>query len=292
MNSQTAIQELLCERGGVLLLRDAGALRGSLRWHHRRGNLVSLLPGVYTTPELADDHATRALAVTRYDPSAVVVGASAAALTGWPRLAPNTITAAVSGEARRFPGFEFVHRTVAPDWIRSVCGVPCASEVLTAVDLIPERGGELVDDVLRRHPSRGEWALEQLWRAYRDHPKRPGNQARREILTDSRDRPWSEAERAAHRLLRSSGLTGWMTNHPVTIEGMNYFLDAAFPGRMLGVEVNGFERHTQREVFEDDHWRRNALTLAGWTVLEFTWRMIQDHPESFVTTVQNALLWR
>jgi len=29
--------------------------------------------------------------------------------------------------------------------------------------------------------------------------------------------------------------------------------------------------------------------LAGWTVLRFTWRMIEDEPEAFVRTIREAL---
>ena len=39
------------------------------------------------------------------------------------------------------------------------------------------------------------------------HPGRRGNADRREVLRDSRDRPWSEADRKAHCLLRDAGLT-------------------------------------------------------------------------------------
>ncbi|OYN95518.1 hypothetical protein CGZ95_17570 [Enemella evansiae] len=157
------------------------------------------------------------------------------------------------------------------------------------MDLIPELGGQPVDDVLRRHRENGAWALGQLWRAFHAHPNRPGNTVRRQILDDSRDRPWSEAERLAHRLLRETGLDGFRTNFPVSVDGSLFYLDVAFPELKLAIEINGFERHGQRQVFEDDHPRRNSVTLDGWLVLEFTWRMITERPDLFVATVLRGI---
>ena len=45
--------------------------------------------------------------------------------------------------------------------------------------------------------------------------------------------------------------------------------DRAIPAIKLAVEWNGFERHGLRSDFESDIERRNLLTRAGWTVIEF-----------------------
>ncbi|TDO88098.1 endonuclease domain-containing protein [Enemella evansiae] len=273
----------------MITVRDAGELAGVLRCAVRTGDMVNVLPGVFV-PGAADlTHQVRALAATRYAPSAVLTGRSAAALLGWPRLEPNVITMATPTELRDQPGFSFTRDRIDPEWITTIDGIRCTNKFLTAVDLIPELGGELVDDVLREHPRRGAWALAQLWQAFGDHPNRPGNNARREILTDSRDRPWSEAERMAHRALREAGITGWCTNFELRIDGRTFFLDLAFPELRLAIEINGFEWHSRREAFEKDHQRRNEVNLDGWLVLEFTWRMVTDDPAGFVRTVLRAM---
>jgi very-short-patch-repair endonuclease len=41
-------------------------------------------------------------------------------------------------------------------------------------------------------------------------------------------------------------------------------------------EVDGYEHHSGREAFTRDRERQNALVLAGWTVLRFTWEMLAD----------------
>lgn len=277
---------LIEENAGVITLRQAGDLTGVLRCLVRSGELVRILPGTYAT---SGEHLTRLIALSRYAPDAIVTGRSAAALTGWPELAPAVVTAAVPTQLTDQPGFRFTRRRIDPEWVQSSAGIRCTNTFLTAVELIPELGGDLIDDVLRAHPYRGTWALDRLWQALRAHPDRPGNRAREQFLTDSRDRPWSQAERVAHRLLREAGITGWRTNHHVVIDGRSYFLDLAFPALRVGIEINGYEWHSRREVFESDHARRNAFSLTGWQVLEFTWRMVTDDPERFLAAVLQAI---
>ena len=108
-------------------------------------------------------------------------------------------------------------------------------------------------------------------------------------MLDSRDEPWSEAEREAHRLLRAAGIRGWRTNLPVALGPACYYLDIAFPERRLALEIDGRAFHSDRVSFERDRSRQNDLVLAGWTVLRFTWRMIAEHPEAFVAAVLQAL---
>ena len=292
MTNRERVQHLLAEHGGVVTLHQAGPLAETVRWLARTGEMVRLLPGTFTTAELAEEHLIRALAARAHLPGAVLIGRSAAMFTGWPDLTPDVLTAAIPRHARtprNYPRYRWTQRQIDPAWVIRPGGVACTNQFLTAVDLIPELGGQPVDDVLRRHRDRGASALQQLWAAFRAHPGRPGNTIRRQILEDSRDRPWSEAERLAHRLLREAGLTGFQTNFAVCIDGSNFYLDVAFPELRLGIELNGFERHSQRQVFEQDHPRRNSVNLDGWLLLEFTWRMITDHPDQFVATVLRGI---
>jgi very-short-patch-repair endonuclease len=42
-------------------------------------------------------------------------------------------------------------------------------------------------------------------------------------------------------------------------------------------------------VFESDRLRQNALLLAGWLVLRFTWQMLTEDPDYVVRTTRQAL---
>lgn len=101
-------------------------------------------------------------------------------------------------------------------------------------------------------------------------PGRNGNRERRKLLLDSRTEPWSVAERLSHQILMGAHITGWVANHPVSADGVRYWLDIAFLPIELALEIDGYEFHSGHEVFETDHVRHNALQLNGWTVLHFT----------------------
>ena len=111
------------------------------------------------------------------------------------------------------------------------------------------------------------------------------------LLLDSRDEPWSEAERLCHRLLREADVTRWKANRPVTGQTV-----ASSPRRrlhreaMLVLEIDGRLHELDREdIFENDRYRQNALVLNGWHVLRFTWRMLVDQPDLVIASVRSAL---
>jgi very-short-patch-repair endonuclease len=108
-------------------------------------------------------------------------------------------------------------------------------------------------------------------------------------LIDSRAEPWSAAERLGHRLLRIAGIKEWQTNLPVLIDGQLFYIDIAFKRQKLAIEIDGRRHETDEDLFESDRWRQNALVADGWRILRFTWLMLREHPEVFVTAILNAL---
>jgi very-short-patch-repair endonuclease len=109
------------------------------------------------------------------------------------------------------------------------------------------------------------------------------------LLIDSRDEPWSAAERLAHNLLRQAGIRGWQTNLPIVIEGRLYFLDIAFAPLKVAIEIDGRRHEDDEDLFESDRWRQNALVRDGWRVLRFTWDMLREHPDAVVAAVRAVI---
>ncbi len=114
----------------------------------------------------------------------------------------------------------------------------------------------------------------------------PGNAARRLVLQESSDDPWSTAERRFHGLLRGAGIEGWRGN--VEAAGTGYTVDVLFRAERLVIEIDGHAYHGDAN-FEHDRWRQNAIVLAGWRVLRFTWTMIDSYPDRVIETVRAAL---
>jgi very-short-patch-repair endonuclease len=272
-------------REGVIARRDHPELAGAMARLVRDRELVAVLPGVYATSATGGERVARLAALSRWAPDAVLVGRTAAQVTFWPKLPGATVECALPWARDPQLGFAFSKRRVPPELLVEWHGLRATCPDLTALDLSDQLGGDVIDQVLLKRAG----TLPGLHEALRLCPSRAGNVDRRAVLLDSRDEPWSAAERLFHRLLRGAGITGWKANLPVHLRGKHYFLDVGFLALKLVIEIDGRLHQTDPELFESDRWRQNDLVLEGWTVLRFTWRMLEDHPDVVVKLVEEAI---
>jgi very-short-patch-repair endonuclease len=275
--------------GGGLISREANRdLAGCIDRALRDRRIVSLQPGVYCVAGSDGDPWIRLKGAALWaGPDAVFTGLAAAKLSFWESCRMDQISV---GLGRRGPrsrnGVVVEQRRIAPQFTRRQLGLTMTSPALTAVDLAAsELGGDVIDRVLRMRGA----TLEEMWSAYRAHPCRPGNAVRAELLHDSRDLPWSQAERLQHRLLRAARLTGWKANQWVYCGEKGYYVDILFSSLRLILEIDGFETHGTRLAFEQDRRRRNDLVLAGYRVLNFTYLHLVDDPGWVIGCIRSAL---
>jgi very-short-patch-repair endonuclease len=272
-------------REGVIALRDHPDLVGPIRWLVRRGDLHSVLPGVYAPRLDVDTFDTRISALMAWEPNAILVGAAAARVSFWPTIRVPTVTCALKHHRQPQRGFHFSRRQVPAELVVSRAGLRYSSPALTALDLCASHGGDAIDEALRARAT----TLRNLHHALQLTSARVGNAERRRLLLDSKDEPWSAAERKFHRLLRDAGITAWKANQLVVLGGSLFFLDVVFRGVKLVVELDGRLYHSGSEVFETDRWRQNLLVLDGWCVLRFTSAMIDERPAEVMAMVREAL---
>jgi very-short-patch-repair endonuclease len=216
-------------------------------------------------------------------PGAVLTGWAAAKVSFLPLVAPDVIHVALPVTAKRsVRGVRFERRSVPPELVSLCGGMQITQPCLTAVDLADTpKGGEVIDAALRTRTA----SLDQMWEALRLTPNRPGNLSRAQLLRESRNEPWSEAEREAHKLLRRARITGWVSNAPLA----GYFVDILFARERVVLEIDGWETHGTRAAFEADRKRRNELELAGYLVLNFTWWQLLNEPHWVLRCVREAL---
>jgi very-short-patch-repair endonuclease len=172
-------------------------------------------------------------------------------------------------------------------------GIPTTPVARTILDLcavVPVEDIQLAVDSARRQRVT-DWAelLDTLARHAR--PGRPGVRVlrhhldqhfREEAVTDS------AFERLVMVLLATAGLPRPVLHHVVRSERATYEIDLAYPDRMLAIELDGGV-HLERSVWEKDHARQNALILAGWRLLRFTWRDYAREPTRIIREVRTAL---
>lgn len=274
---------------GIIDLKQHPQLRHSARLMHRAGTLTRLLPGILAATSDAAEPGTRILAAAHWSPDVVLLGRAAAWLTFWPSIRVDHVMVASPTRLAPQRGFESVRQRIPAELVERRGGVSCTAPALSALDLVPELGGAGIDEVLRTGTAR----LSDLWQALEGTTGRHGNAVRRQLLIDSRDAPWSEAERLLHRLLREAGLTGWSTNLSVARGTFQCFVDAAFPALKVGIEVDGFAFHSAqlvgRSQFGWDRYRDATLVVHGWRMLHFTWTHLTDQPEWVIDTVRATL---
>ena len=286
MKSQSEVDLLVRRGGGLISRRDHPALANTMAWLVRQGKLQAVLPGIYAPPEVARNAEVLMRAVSLRHTDAVVLGAAAARASFWPDAPMRTIDVAASTRLARRQGYTFSRRHIPSELVVERAGLRYTAPALTAIDLATLECADAIDMALRTRAA----TLGGMYEALRLTPNRAGNQQRLELLIDSRNEPWSAAERLAHRILRAPGLTGWKTNFPIFLEGRLYYIDIAFPHLKIAIEIDGRLHEEDEDLFESDRWRQNALVADGWRVLRFTWQMLREHPEVVVAAILQALL--
>lgn len=268
--------ERIFETNDVLSRQSHPAMAGIIDYALRLGDIEPVLPGVYARTGLKALPEIRVAALRLYEPKAVLLAEAAARVGFWRSLPVETVVAAVPRRITQQPGFRFIQRTVPVALVIEVDGIAVATTALAAL----EAGADVVDYALREK----KLTLEELAAAYEATRRWRGSAVRRRLVEESSDNPWSAAERQFHRMLRADGLTDWRGNYPVG----DHPVDIAFPAHRLAIEIDGKHYHGDA-TFEKDRWQQNALVLAGWRVLRFTWTMIDNYPDRVIGAVRKGL---
>ena len=288
VKSDALIEHLLTE-DPVILARDHRRLRTPIQRATEAGRLKRLLPGVYVDGGRADEVAVKVAAVAAWDPSAVICGRAAAALTYWPEIRVGPIAVASPVRHATQSGFVFTERRIPPDLVHEIEHVRTTAPALTAVELATSEFTDPIDIALRKRVA----SLPSMYEAIDLTKHRRDHVDRRRVLLDSRDLPWSAAERLAQRIYRRAGIDGWVTNLKTVVPDVGtYYLDFAFQRERVASEIDGRLHETDVDLFESDRVRQNALMLSGWLVLRFTWHMLDTDPRYVIATTQEAVALR
>ncbi len=267
------IDALLARGGGLILAQDHRRLKSSLSRWVKQGRLVRLMRGVYAHP--ARSLRDRIQAVEARIPGGVVHGEAALKLEL--RSGRGIGVIEVCTPTRRLPqkGYRFTHRLIPNDYVSTGVMMP----TLAAVD-VSDRDPAWLDELVRQRVA----TAAQFHRLLDEFPHRSGNRQRRRRIARTSTRPWSPAERGYHDLFDQHGITGWVANQPIRLGEARYVPDIMFKPERLIIEIDGREFHSDRATFESDRKRQDELVKAGWTVLRFTWAML-DEPAWVIQTI-------
>jgi very-short-patch-repair endonuclease len=275
----------LLDQYGLVVRRSHPELANALDWAVRCRAVAAVLPGVYAPRHLAALPDTRMRAICLRDPDAVLLTGAAARVSYWPTAPMPRIAVARRNATPAQAGYVFTRRRIPPELVVEQGGLRFTDPALTAIDMATFSCSDAIDRALRTRTA----TLPGMYEALARTANRIGNPQRMRLLLDSRDLPWSAAERLGHRILRRACIRGWQPNLPVRLAGRLYYIDVAFRLLKVAIEIDGRLHEEDEDLFESDRWRQNALVADGWRVLRFTWDMLQQHPESVVAAVRSVV---
>jgi hypothetical protein len=295
VNDLTARQLGLITRAQALA---AGLSRAAISHRLRRGIWIQLRPGLYVVAGTPRSWEQDVLGAVLLAGAAWASHATSARFWRYPDFgSEERIEVTVLLPKRVRQDGVVVHRSglIEERDLRVIRGVPCMSAARTIVDLSSrlsvDRLGRLVDDGLRR----GILTIGGL-----DHEVRrfwmfaPGRspKALESVMLDrvpGYHGTKSHLERDVLDAIVKGGLPAPVQQYKVVVRGEPYYLDMAYPEQLLAIEVDGFDFHRGRDVFDSDRARQNDIVNLGWRVLRFT-SAFSD--ERIVADVRRALFGR
>ena len=183
-----------------------------------------------------------------------------------------------------------VHRSdLGRDDVDERDGLRLTSPLRTALDLarhlpLPD-ALVTVDSALRQ----GLVSLTALAAAHDRIAGGPGRPRVTRVLALADPACGSALESLFRVLVHLAGLPAPASQHRVVTGGGTIRVDFAWPGALLVVETDGFAFHADRARYREDRRRTNALVLARWRVLRFSWEDVVQHPDRVVAEVRAAL---
>jgi very-short-patch-repair endonuclease len=282
------LDELLRRHDGVITMAQAHSLGLSydaVEWRVRNGRWRRCARSVFFVDDRPFTDAARIrAAVWGYGAQATASGLAAAWWLDLTRFAPQVVEVTVprNSHGRRHVGSRVRRRNLSPLDVIERGGLRVTSLPLTAVEAAVRRGGgpNVMDNALQQHTE-----LRKLWEAHMRNKGRYGSPAARMLLQAADEGTRSAAERLFAQMLNQAGITGWKPNQMVA----GYEVDFLFRDAKLAVEVDGFAFHSDPEAFNRDRKKQNAIALAGYQILRFTWIDLTEYPERVIAEVKRAI---
>jgi very-short-patch-repair endonuclease len=258
--------------------------RGTLRSWVGAGKLVRLRAGVYATPDAAGRWLTRVGAALA---GRAGVAGHSTALALWDLMVPPAGPVHVcveGGRSGRGSRGVVLHRSTDLDDVRRRAGgLPVTAVERAVVDTWGSPGvvarssvrAAAITAVRRRCCRPSDLAYELARR-----PRLPGRAELADLVRMLEHGCQSELEIwGCRNVLEGPDMPRFTQQHPVTVGGRRFLLDAACEEVLLAVEMDGAAFHGSRAQREDDIARDALLATAGWQTLRFSYVRMTTAPE-------------
>ncbi|MEA2294349.1 MAG: hypothetical protein QOE86_1988 [Solirubrobacteraceae bacterium] len=261
-------------------LHAAGAGRGAIEKAVRSGRLHREHVGVYAVGHCAPSDRGRWMSgVLACGEGAALSHRSGASLVGFRRAEGPRIDVTVPGNRRR-PGIA-VHRSpLPPDDVTVHQGIPVTTVARTIVDLARELDPDPLTRAVREAQYLGLFDLEATRAAAARRPSQALNRIIEDMVGTS-----SALDDGFIRLLERHGLPTPVAQKRL----LGHRVDYVWLEQRVAVELDGFNAHVSLDAFQRDRSQGNALQLAGWLLLRFTWADVHRRGRITAVTIRRAL---
>jgi very-short-patch-repair endonuclease len=172
--------------------------------------------------------------------------------------------------------------------IRKRWGLPVTSPARTIVDLAGSLDDELeIENVVARCFDQNLATAREIRAALDRTANAKGAYLLRQILANP-DGPAltrSQRERLLRKLIKQAKLPQPISNTML----VGHEVDFHWPHHGLVVEFDGWGTHGTRQSFESDRERDQNLVAAGYRVIRFTWRQLENDPFAVIARIAAAL---
>lgn len=265
-------------------LLGAGVSAGEIDGRVRRGVLVRVFRGVFTTSAVAASHEGRVMAALLAGPAGAVAShRTAAALRGMVPVRTGPVHLTSAGPQHRRPGI-VVHRSLSHDSAATVfSGLPCTSMARTVVDLAASEGPVVTERAWSTSAGNRTLRPRAIESELRRFGGRPGTAIVRRLLERHRvtitGRTRSELENAALAMCSVHDLVPPRASALVEVEGASYEADLLWDAPRVIVELDAWSTHGDPHSFRTDRARDFDLGLTGWLVVRLVWADVTTDAE-------------
>jgi very-short-patch-repair endonuclease len=172
---------------------------------------------------------------------------------------------------------------------RLIDGIPATTVARTLLDLAPKLRPRALEDLIARADRLRTIDLRAVHHSLQAHPRQPGAPRLRSVVDALSHRAAADLrsplETKLLQLCDDHNLPTPRAN--ATIQGL--LVDFHWPGTNLIVETDGYAYHSTPSSFERDRERDQQLTLAGYTVVRFTYNQVTRTPEAVADRLRRLL---
>jgi very-short-patch-repair endonuclease len=184
-----------------------------------------------------------------------------------------------------------LHRvgTLRP-WERALSeGIPTTSVARTLLDLSPHLRPRAMEETIAHANRLGLFDLLAVRRCLDEHPRQRGAPALRRLLDALEGTGAADLRSMLEVLLLQLADDHDLPRPVANARVAGFLVDFYWPTRRLIIEADSYTYHSMPSAFERDRERDQQLTLAGYTVVRFTYNQVTRTPEAVVHRVRRLL---